>query len=117
VNEVRILLSGIRASGRHGANAGERDQPQEFVVDLQVEVEPDIGDDRLEDTADYVDLAGVVRHTVEVESFQLLESLAQAVAGAVLRVEHVTSVRAVVHKPTAAAALGLVDVAVEATAG
>ncbi len=117
MNAVRILLSGIRASGRHGANVGERDQPQEFVVDLQVDLEADLGEDRLHDTADYVDLAGVVRHTVEVESFQLLESLAQAVAEAVSRVEQVTRVQAVVHKPTAAAALGLGDVAVEATSG
>ena len=35
----RLFLTGITASGRHGANPGEKDQAQDFVVDLDVEVE------------------------------------------------------------------------------
>ena len=34
-----IRVRGIRAEGRHGASAGERDDPQPFEVDLDVEVE------------------------------------------------------------------------------
>ena len=34
----RIFLSGIRAAGRHGANPGEKDRPQEFVVDLDIDL-------------------------------------------------------------------------------
>jgi len=32
----RITVAGIRAEGRHGANPGERDSAQPFVVDLDV---------------------------------------------------------------------------------
>ncbi len=113
---ARILLTGIRADGRHGANPGERDAPQAFAVDLDVLI--DMGDDdELEDTVDYRVLVDAARGVVEGGSFVLLESLADAVARALFGLEHVQRVVATVHKPGAAANLGLVDVAAEATAG
>jgi dihydroneopterin aldolase len=101
-------LRGIRASGRHGASAGERDQPQEFVVDLELEV--DARADTLQKTADYREVIELVRKTVETGSFVLLETLAGAVAEAVRAVPRVRSVRATVHKPEAAARLDLSDI-------
>ena len=71
----RLFLTGITASGRHGANPGEKDQAQDFVVDLDVEVE--VGDDELASTADYRTLIRTARETVERDSFDLLESLAR----------------------------------------
>ena len=40
---ARLFLSGIRSEGRHGARTGEKDDPQPFVVDLDLEV--DVGND------------------------------------------------------------------------
>ena len=109
--EFRILLEGIRASGRHGANPGERDGPQEFVVDLEVTVE--VEQDSLEQTADYRELADLARATVENDSFELLETLADAVALAVFDQGSVKTVTATVHKPAAAKSLGVADVSAE----
>jgi len=103
-----IRLSGIRASGRHGANPGERLEAQGFVVDLEVTVE--VREDSLDATSDYAVLADAARQAVERGSFELLESLADAVARAVFQFEPVRQVVAVVHKPGAAQALGLDDV-------
>src|SRR5881296_819085 len=75
VASSRILITGITAQGRHGANAGERIQPQAFTVDLDVLLE--VGGDSLQDTLDYKMLADLVRDTVSQKSFVLLESLAQ----------------------------------------
>jgi dihydroneopterin aldolase len=111
--ESRIVLTGIRALGRHGANPGERDQPQEFVVDLDVLVS--VGGDALEATADYRTLAAAARQAVTEWSFVLLESLADAVAIAVSECEGVLSATAVVHKPQAARSMGLDGVAATAT--
>ena len=36
---TRLFLTGITTSGRHGANAGEKDVPQDFVVDLDVDAQ------------------------------------------------------------------------------
>lgn len=112
MSESRILLTGIETQGRHGANPGERDEPQPFVVDLDVTV--DVGDDEIEATADYGVLASLARGAVEDESFELLETLAEAVARAVFGQPNVVHVVATVHKPAAAASLGVDDVAAEA---
>lgn len=109
----RIVLTGIRASGRHGANPGERDFDQEFVVDLDVVV--DLGEgDEMEDTVHYRALADAARAVVERTSFALIESLAEAVGHEVYGFERVVRVVVTVHKPGAAANLGVDDVAVEA---
>jgi dihydroneopterin aldolase len=109
-----LFLSGIRAAGRHGARPGEKDEPQDFVVDLDIEV--DIGADDITGTADYRGLTETVRAIVEQRSFDLIESLAAAIAEDLLRLDHVERVTAVVHKPNAAERLGIDGVAAAVTA-
>jgi dihydroneopterin aldolase len=112
---VHLFLSGIRASGRHGANEGERDQAQEFVVDLDVEVE--VSADELDATADYRKLAASAREVVEQESFVLLETLAEAVATRAAELPRALRATAVVHKPAAMRSIGIDGVAAAASAG
>lgn len=111
---TRLFLTGITAEGRHGANPGEKDEAQDFVVDLDVEVQ--VGADELSATADYRELIATARSTVEERSFDLLESIAHAVADAVVQHEGVTRVSAVVHKPAAARSNAVQGVAAAATA-
>ena len=111
---TRLFLTGITAQGRHGANPGEKDEPQDFVVDLDVEVE--VADDRLASTADYRSLVRTARETVARDSFDLLETLAHAVADAVVKQEGVVRVNAVVHKPGAARSNDVQGVAAAASA-
>ena len=111
----RLFLSGIHASGRHGARPGEKDEPQEFVVDLDLDV--DAGADSIDATADYRGIVEVVREIVQGSSFDLIESMADAVARAVLARPHVSRVTAVVHKPGAAARLGVDGVAAAVSVG
>ncbi len=111
----RLFLTGIRCEGRHGANAGEKDAAQPFVVDLDLDVRVDA--DRVGDTADYRAIVQAARDTVSATSFDLLESIADTVARAVLSIDHVTRATALVHKPNAARSLGVEGVAAVATAG
>lgn len=106
---ARLFLSGIRASGHHGARPGEKDEPQAFVVDLDLEV--DVADDSITATADYRGITDAVRTVVGDGSFDLIETMARAVAGAVLQADHVRAVTAVVHKPNAARRLEIDGVA------
>jgi dihydroneopterin aldolase len=112
---VHLFISGIRASGRHGANEGERDEPQEFVVDLDVEVEA--AADELGATADYRELAATAREVVGRESFVLLETLAEAVATRAAELPGALSATVVVHKPAAMRSIGIDGVAAAASAG
>jgi dihydroneopterin aldolase len=110
-----VSLFGIVAEGRHGANPGERDEPQEFVVDLEIFIE--VKSDSLDSTIDYRVAADTARDVVAGSSFELLESLAEAVAHAVYQFAPVAQVRAVVHKPAAADSIGLDDVSAQAIVG
>jgi dihydroneopterin aldolase len=109
-----LFLTGIGVAGRHGANAGEKDAPQDFVVDLDVEV--DVAADALAQTADYRALIRTARETVERSSYDLLESLAAAVARAVASHEGVLSATAIVHKPAAARSSEVQGIAAAASA-
>lgn len=109
-----IVVRGIRAEGRHGlASAGERSLPQPFVVDveLRTDLAPAAAADRLEGAIDYDDVAREVRGVVEAESFELIETLAEAIAARVLGMG-AEGVRVRVSKPRAAEAMGVDEVAV-----
>ena len=113
MSSSRIILLGIRASGRHGANPGEQLEAQEFVIDLDLTV--DVHGDDIDATTDYRGIAGVARGVVTERSYQLLETIAEEVARAVFGLGGVERCTATVHKPRAAASLGIDDVAAEAT--
>ncbi|HEX9891339.1 MAG TPA: dihydroneopterin aldolase [Actinomycetota bacterium] len=110
-----IRVTGIEATGRHGASRGERDAAQSFLVDLEVVVQAE-GDD-LASTADYRELVAAARRVIEEESHAIIETIAERVAAAAAAVPGVLTVRAVVHKPAAAGRLEVDDVSAEATAG
>jgi dihydroneopterin aldolase len=111
--KARLFLSGIHAEGRHGARPGEQDAPQPFVVDLDLEVE--VGDDTIDATADYRGVSEQVRAIIEERSFDLIESMAAAIADACLSFDPVTQATVVVHKPNAATRLGIDGVAAAVT--
>jgi dihydroneopterin aldolase len=110
-----LRLTGIEASGRHGASDGERDEPQPFVVDLTMGVEPT--GDAVAATADYREVARRVRDVIETTSYSIIESLASRVADEVAALGGVGWCRVVVHKPVAAERHGMSDVSAEAVSG
>jgi dihydroneopterin aldolase len=110
---ARLFLSGIAASGRHGARPGEKDEPQDFVVDLDLEVE--VGADEIGSTADYRGVTDAVRAVIAEGSYDLIEVMAHDVAERVLAFGHVTRATVVVHKPNAARRLEIDGVAAAVT--
>ncbi len=106
---ARLFLTGIRADGHHGARASEKDEPQPFVVDLDLEV--DVGDDRIDGTADYRDVSERVRAVIGQGSFDLIETMARAIATECMGFERVRRVTVIVHKPAAASRLDIDGVA------
>jgi dihydroneopterin aldolase len=102
----RIVLEGMSFSGRHGVRPAERENAQEFKVDI--EVEADLSDagrtDRLEDTIDYTQVRAIARETIEGESVKLLETLAARIADRTLAVPRVKAVTVRVAKRPASLA-------------
>jgi dihydroneopterin aldolase len=97
----RLALRGIRAYGRHGADPGERDSPQAF--DIEVELDVDLSrarrSDALGDTIDYATLHAHVVGIIEQTSFALLERLGEEVLSFLLQDERVLGARVTIGKP------------------
>ncbi|HUX86768.1 MAG TPA: dihydroneopterin aldolase [Chloroflexota bacterium] len=99
----RILLTGLTFYGYHGANPEERVQGQRFVVDvrLQLDLRPAGQSDDLAQTVNYSQVYRLVRDIVEGPACNLIETVAERIATALL---HQTQIRAVgvrVSKPWA----------------
>ena len=96
----RIELRGMTFQGRHGVRPAEREQPQEFNVD--VDVEADLArpsrSDQLADTIDYTKVRRIAREVIEGPPANLLETLAGRIAQQVLEVPGVESVSVRVAK-------------------
>ena len=110
----RIVLTGLRACGRHGVFDHEREQGQHFVVDvaLLIDLSPASTTDDLRRTVDYGTLAEAVVADVQGEPLNLIEALAERVAQTCLRQPGVAEVEVTVHKPEAPIQVAFTDVAV-----
>lgn len=113
----RIELTGVRAFGRHGVYAHEREEGQDFVVDLvlHLSLAPAAQSDEVTDTVHYGELAERVAAVVIGPPVDLLETLAQRIADEVLADERVELVEVRVHKPQAPITVTFEDVSVRIT--
>jgi dihydroneopterin aldolase len=95
---VLVELAGLEIPGRHGVDDWERENEQPFVYDVELELaEPRI--DSIEETVDYREVVELVRAVSAERQFQLLESMAAAVAAALIERFPAERVRVRVRKP------------------
>lgn len=113
----QIRLTGVRGFGRHGVLAHEQEFGQEFIADVTLDVVLDdaAASDDLADTIDYGQVAQLVHDRLVGEPHQLLEHLADAIAGELIARPRVRSATVTVHKPHAPLPVGFADVAVTRT--
>ena len=95
---MRIELTGIELHGFHGVLEQEARDGQLFRFDVDVEIEEPAQDD-IDAAVDYRDLAACVREVSDGTRFQLLETLAAAVADELKRRYPVRRVVVRVGKP------------------
>ena len=96
----RIEVRGLRLLGVHGVLAEERGRAQPFEVDLDLEIDTaaaSISDD-LADTVDYAAAIATVAEVVGGAPRNLLESLAGAIAEALLADGRIRSATVAVRK-------------------
>jgi len=109
-----VFLEGMRFYAYHGVNPEERTKGQRFVVDVRIRA--DLAEagrtDDLTTTVNYSLVYGRVREIVEGEPRNLIESVAEAIAGAILREFAVAeSVSVTVRKPEVAIKGSIMDAA------
>ena len=110
----RISLSGLRVRGNHGVFDFERRDGQDFVVDVQLELDTTgaARSDDIADTVHYGELAQALAAVIAGPPVDLLETLAQRLADVCLADPRVDAATVTVHKPQAPIELAFADVAV-----
>ncbi|MBL1114726.1 dihydroneopterin aldolase [Streptomyces sp. 110] len=113
----RVALRGLRARGHHGVLPHEREEGQDFVVDLVLglDTRPAAADDDLGKTVHYGVVAEEVVDVVRGEPVDLIETLAERIADRCLKHDVVREVEVVVHKPQAPITVPFDDVTITIT--
>jgi 7,8-dihydroneopterin aldolase/epimerase/oxygenase len=93
-----VEVHGLELFGRHGVNDDERRDGQTFLFDVTLEIaEP--RKDAIDATIDYRLVRDIVSRVNDAQGYQLLETLAAAVADALNAELRVKRVRVSVRKP------------------
>ncbi len=96
----RLILSGLTAFGYHGNKPAERKLGQTFTADLEVTIDTRkaAATDRIEDTISYPLLEKTARQILEGSPANLLETVAERIATAILKHRQVSRVTVRVSK-------------------
>lgn len=115
----RILIESLKVFGYHGVTREEREQGQDFLIDMQIDADLTTAakTDLLGDTLDYDPLLKEVRRIVSGERYTLLEALAQRIADAALENPLAYSVVVRVRKPNPPIDADVASVGVEVRRG
>ncbi len=110
----RITLTGLRIQAHHGVFDFERENGQEFVVDVTAWLDLAAASraDDLARTVNYGELAEEVTDAVATSPVDLIETVAERVANVVLSHTAVTVTEVTIHKPQAPISVPFCDVAV-----
>jgi dihydroneopterin aldolase len=110
-----ITLTGLRVNAHHGVYDFERQNGQDFVIDVTVWLDLSVpaGSDDVAETIHYGELAVEVADAVKRDPVDLIETVAQRVADIVLAHAPAQRVQVTVHKPDAPIGVPFADVAVQ----
>jgi len=113
----RIRLTGLRIFAHHGVLDFERENGQEFIIDLEIAVDlaPAAASDDVTKTIHYGELAEAVYAAVQADAVDLIETVAERVAALALGYERALQVTVTIHKPAAPITVPFGDVSVTIT--
>ena len=112
-----ITLTGLRVNAHHGVYDFERENGQDFVIDVTVwlDLVRAAATDDVSQTIHYGELAPEVADAARHNPVDLIETVAERIAGVVLAHVAAQKVQVTVHKPDAPIAVPFTDVAVRIT--
>ncbi|MGH8293790.1 MAG: dihydroneopterin aldolase [Gammaproteobacteria bacterium] len=110
-----VFIRDLRVPTVVGIFDWERRIRQTVVLDLDMsaDIRRAARSDRIEDTLDYKAVAKRVTQFVSAAQFQLVETLAEEIAGLIIREFRVAHVKVTLHKPGAVSGSKSVGVSIE----
>ena len=100
----KISIKGLKLFAYHGVNPEEKENGQNFVIDLDyyVNINKACQMDTLDDTISYAKVVKTIRRVFTAEKYDLIERVAQVIADAVLdEFEDIFKVEVTLKKPEA----------------
>lgn len=97
----KIRLKNIIFYAHHGFYKAERELGQKFEIDIEVACNLRASglSDNLEETVDYSKIYNIAKETFASHKFKLLETVAEKIAGKILKLNGIFSVLIKVRKP------------------
>jgi len=110
-----IFLSEVKVQTKLGVPEWERMTPQTIILDIEIgyDLSKACQSDDVNDTIDYGAVVSRVRDTLQENSFQLVEKLAEHLCQLILKEFNALSVKIKVAKPTILPGLKALGVIVE----
>lgn len=98
-----LSIEGLKVDTIIGVYQWEREVKQSVIIDLVLEIKSTRSgfEDSIEFAVDYVAVSDMVSNLVQSSSFLLIESLAEAIAGKLLKEFAIRSIRLKLSKPSA----------------
>lgn len=112
-----ITITGLTVQANHGVFDFERRDGQRFVIDVTVWLDTTdaAANDDLAKTLHYGELADAVAAAASADPVDLIETLAERIAGVALSYPVAQATRVTVHKPEAPIAVEFADVSITIT--
>ncbi|WP_338035372.1 dihydroneopterin aldolase [Haematomicrobium sanguinis] len=110
----QVTVTGVTAVGFHGVLDNERREGQPFIADvtLFLDTRAAAAGDDLTKTANYAEVAELIREEIATEPVNLIETLAERTAARILAEFEVAAIRLTIHKPKAPIPVPFNDVTV-----
>ena len=98
-----LSIEGLKVDTIIGVYQWEREVKQSVIIDLMLEIKSTRSgfEDSIEFAVDYVAVSDMVSNLVQSSSFLLIETLAEAIAGKLLKEFAIRSIRLKLSKPSA----------------
>lgn len=111
----KILIPAIPLAARVGCSAEERQEPQQILVDLEIDLDISraAATDSIDDAVNYVAVRDAAAEVCSAQAYNLIETIAERTAAKLLADFPIDAVRARVRKPSALARFGAPWAAVE----
>jgi dihydroneopterin aldolase len=99
----KIILAGMQFYARHGVFPEEKAMGQKFEIDVEIQLDlrPAGQTDDLKHTLNYADIYATIKNITTGRSFNLVEALAEEIAGEILENYPSEQVKVRVKKPHA----------------
>ncbi len=95
-----LYIKNLVITARHGVHQAEKDQAQPFSVSVEATIDTSVAgqSDELDDTLNWSWLRKTIIDTVENNSFNLMEKLAQTIADQIMNDERITKIVVLIDK-------------------